>query len=197
MICMKKVSTFFFVYISFFRLICIGSVVVVIIYKQKPKKWKTNFKQNYRKTEIWLNLLTLYERGNNKKKLVSCNHIEIIFGYLFRKRSIIIFIFRWCNIKWCKEAILRLLFEIEKINRKPEQENINSAKLLFQFPFQFDFFFTAKCACHHHGCRIGVCYPANYHRQTVIWSSGQNNWITRSLVFRFTVYRFERWPDMD
>lgn len=29
-------------------------------------------------------------------------------------------------------------------------------------------FVTAKCACHHHGCRIGVCYPANYHRQTVI-----------------------------
>jgi len=35
----------------------------------------------------------------------------------------------------------------------------------------------------HNGRRAGVCYPANYHRQTAIRSGSKNHWLEGGMVF--------------
>jgi len=49
----------------------------------------------------------------------------------------------------------------------------------------------------HNGRRVGVCYPANYHRQTTVRPSRKNHWPERSMVFRPAVHRQQRRYDLD
>lgn len=63
--------------------------------------------------------------------------------------------------------------------------------------FSFFHFITAKCSRHYDGRRIGVCHSANDHRQTVIRSSGENDWITRGLVLWTPIHRFKGRSHMD
>lgn len=44
--------------------------------------------------------------------------------------------------------------------------------LFFNSYFCWSFSMLAQCACHHHGCRAGVCHSADDHRQAIIRSSG-------------------------
>lgn len=41
----------------------------------------------------------------------------------------------------------------------------------------------------HNGRRVGVCYTADYHRQTAIRPSSKNHWPERGMVFRSAIHR--------
>jgi len=46
----------------------------------------------------------------------------------------------------------------------------------------FCFCFVDKCARHHHGCRAGVCHPAEHNRQTALWPGKRHLHVLRALT---------------
>lgn len=54
-----------------------------------------------------------------------------------------------------------------------------------------------QCTCHDDGRRVGVCDPANDHRQATVRSGGEDDRTARGVVLRAAVHRLARRFDVD
>lgn len=48
-----------------------------------------------------------------------------------------------------------------------------------------------QCPCDHHGCRVGVCNPAKYHRKTAVWPGEQKKYCEDRNLARRSVGAWE------
>lgn len=57
--------------------------------------------------------------------------------------------------------------------------------------------FTGQCSCDDDGRRVGVCDPANDHRQATVRSGGEDDRTARGVVLWTAVHRLAWRFDMD
>lgn len=120
---------------------------------------------------------------------------ENVYIYMYTSLQIGLHI---SNCQWSNKTCTYARFTYKKNYVYICWQNIFCVFLFSITNYLFIFAFSiAKCTRYNYGCWTGVCYPADYHRQTAFRPSCQNNRPAWSMVLWTTVHRFKRRFNMD